>query len=244
MKIAVVDDELKEQNTLKTIISNWAEAEKIPVRLFSYASGEEFLSSEDIGSLDMVFMDVYMSGINGAETAAKLRLGNKRCMIIFLTSSSEHMKDAFSVHAFDYILKPAEKEHVFSILSEAASIFSEKQPYMTVNSGRQELSVFYSDIRSITADSQYCIVYTEESIRCRISFTEISELLSGDKRFLIINRVILVNLDFVRDMENTMCNLTNGQCFPLNTRRKNQLRQELTNYRFECRRRRMQKGGI
>ena len=49
------------------------------------------------GSFDMVFMDIYMNGISVTETAARMREKDCRCVLIFLTTSMEHMPEAFFV---------------------------------------------------------------------------------------------------------------------------------------------------
>ncbi len=47
-----------------------------------------------------------MNGLNGLETAAKVRKVDGKCILIFLTSSKEFMPKAFSFHSFEYIIKP------------------------------------------------------------------------------------------------------------------------------------------
>lgn len=41
-----------------------------------------------------------MTGISGIDAALKLRQKDTKAVIIFLTSSTEHMREAFACHAF------------------------------------------------------------------------------------------------------------------------------------------------
>lgn len=69
---------------------------------------------------------------NGIETAAALRKNGNSCIVVFITTSTEHMPNAFSVHAFDYIVKPIEKEKIFRVLDEVVSLVPEVQPYINI----------------------------------------------------------------------------------------------------------------
>jgi two-component system LytT family response regulator len=60
----------------------------------------------------MVILDVEMPGMTGVECARAIQDQNPRTMIIFVTAHEQYMSDAFSVYAFDYLLKPFRLERV------------------------------------------------------------------------------------------------------------------------------------
>ncbi|OUP48855.1 LytR/AlgR family response regulator transcription factor [Lachnoclostridium sp. An181] len=74
--------------------------------LSSFSDGVSFLESFQTERYSIVFMDIYMNGLNGLETAAKVRKVDGKCILIFLTSSKEFMPKAFSFHSFEYVIKP------------------------------------------------------------------------------------------------------------------------------------------
>lgn len=63
-----------------------------------------------------VFLDIYMNGITGIETAEVIRKTDANLLLIFITSSPEHMADAFRIHAYEYVTKPFEKSRIFRLM--------------------------------------------------------------------------------------------------------------------------------
>lgn len=241
MKIAIVDDIAADCENAERVIKKWGQSHLCAVECDVYSDGSSFLLALGKTRYDLVFMDINMGEPNGIETAFRLHDVYPYCLVVFLTTSSEHMPDAFSTHAYDYVIKPTTDSRLFRILDEAEAVLPENQPFLNIIVNKQTLPLLYSDIRYITSDSQYCIVHTDKPYRSRISFKELEQKLSGDNRFLILNRGILVNLDHVNSMENTTCIMQSGENLPMNTRKKAQLHQALIAYRFERRIARMRR---
>ena len=239
MKFAIVDDEEAESICLNKMLKHWADINRLDISCDYFSSGEDFLTAVRHTGYDMVFMDIYMNGKNGIQTAAQMRSICPECCLVFLTSSQEHMPEAFPCHAFDYLLKPLNKERLFQALSDFLNIFPENQCYINLNMGKQTVPVLYSHLEYILADSNYCIVQAQEKYRCRMPFSKLTELLEEDERFCTLNRGICVNLDFVESMENLTCYMKNGVTFPINTKKKSELKQSLISHRFNIRRKQL-----
>lgn len=112
-KIAVCDDE---QIFIDDVVAKLKEQSE-QCEISEYTSGEELLDS----SLDfnIIFLDIEMTGINGINTAFSLRERKYDGMIIFLTSHTEFMPDAFKVKAFRFLDKPLDNEKFNEAFSEA-----------------------------------------------------------------------------------------------------------------------------
>lgn len=112
-KIAVCDDE---QIFVEDIVSKLHNREK-QYQITCFCSGDELLGS--VLDFDILFLDIEMPGKNGVETAFKLREMNYDGIIIFLTSHTEFMPEAFKVKAFRFLDKPINSEKFDEALSEA-----------------------------------------------------------------------------------------------------------------------------
>ncbi len=239
MRIAIIDDDKASRITLKHMLQAWADRNLLEIICDCFSDGNSFLSALLHQQYDIVFMDIYMEEKDGIQTAREMRRITPDCCLIFLTSSEEHTMQAFPCHAFDYLLKPLEEKRFVQTLTDFLHIFPEKQPYIDLPLGKQVVPVLYSHLEYVSADSNYCIIQAQEQYRCRMPFHKIETLLADDERFCTINRGILVNLDYVDSMEDYTCRMKSGISFPMNTKKKADLKQTLITYRFNIRRKRL-----
>ncbi len=112
-KIAVCDDEQIFVDDVVVKIKEQSEQCEIS----EYTSGEELLNSSL--EFNIIFLDIEMNGINGINAAFALRERGYDGMIIFLTSHTEFMPDAFKVKAFRFLDKPLDSEKFNEAFSEA-----------------------------------------------------------------------------------------------------------------------------
>ena len=120
MRIALVDDSEIERGILLSLITDYGYEKQILFESDCFESGDAFLSSFSYDKYDIVFMDIFMNGMSGVETARKMRQIDSHVILIFLTASADYMSDAFCVHAFHYILKPYQKDAIFTCLNDAS----------------------------------------------------------------------------------------------------------------------------
>ena len=117
MNILAVDDERIQLEELEEAIK-----EAIPdAAVISFRKPKEALEyvkelkTKD-SHVDLAFLDVEMSVMNGLELAKELKEIYKKTNIVFVTGYSQYAVDAFSVPACDYIMKPVSKDGVLKAM--------------------------------------------------------------------------------------------------------------------------------
>lgn len=221
MKVAIVDDDQKIQLQIKQALQEYGEQSDLALDIFTYSNGESFLLALQEQTFEMVFMDIFMEGIDGMEAAMNLRQSqNPNSLLIFLTSSPEFMAQAFSYHAFDYILKPVKKERIFQLFQEAQSFLPKDSPYMEITSGRKSYRIFLHQIVSAVSDAHYLDITSTEGrvYRCRMTMRQFYEKANQDKRFLSLNKGVYINIDQISHIHKGSCYLKNGAVFPIRLR--------------------------
>lgn len=234
MKIAFVDDEQKCLDEMDRLCSRFGENTGYSMETVSFDSGEAFLEAFESGGFDLVFMDIYMEGIDGVAAAVKMRRKDHSCLLVFLTSSTEFMPDAFSCHAFEYVTKPFSPKRIFDVLSDAAKVLPQEQRYMELVVGRKSVRVFIDDIASAVTDAHYLDISLAdgERLRCRMTLPEFVEKTGGDARFLPVNKGIAVNAEHILEFERGCCIMESGARFPVRVRDSARIEQMARDYHF------------
>lgn len=75
-KIAICDDDKRYRKTIREIIEHENSLPENEIRFYEYESGNELLKHTDILH-ELVFIDIRMPGLDGNQTALKLRNYNK-----------------------------------------------------------------------------------------------------------------------------------------------------------------------
>lgn len=244
MKIALIDDEQKYLEDMEQICRDFGSTHQCRVETFSFHSGEDFLAAFDSGRFSLVFMDIYMNGMNGVDAAQKMRQKDSGCILIFLTSSMEFMPEAFSCHAFEYITKPFSRERVTQVLSEALKVLPPPPKYMEIISDRRRVPVLFSDIISAITDAHYLEIGLMNGtvLRSRMTMTEFLTLARDDPRFVPVNKGIVLNADYIVTFENNCCIMENNARFPIRIRDRLKVEQAVRDYHFENIRRHQRHG--
>jgi len=234
MEIAVVEDSRTDQETLAELLRKFGADNHCLLDVALFSSTREFLDAFDRIKFPIVFMDIYMDGADGIDAASRLREIDKNCLLIFMTSSTEFMPQAFSVHAFEYITKPIVPERIFKVLRDALEILDAAPKYIQLTSGRRTVAVFLRDIASAVTDAHYLNIGLANGsmIRSRMTMKSFVELLDNDPRFVTVNKGILLNADYVTDIENNCCVMENGMRFPIRVRERVQVEKLVWEYHF------------
>lgn len=104
IKIAVVEDEDAQAETLKLFLNRYAAECGKELAVSRYADAESFLDGYE--PVDMVFMDIELPDTDGLTAAGRLRELDGEALIIFVTNLAQYAVKGYEVRAFDYIVKP------------------------------------------------------------------------------------------------------------------------------------------
>lgn len=127
VRIAICDDSKEDVAQLSNALLAYG-----PVfDIISYPSGTVLMDELQDGyfAADILFLDIYMPGLNGIETAKKIRSLRQDLKIIFLSSSRDHYPEAYDVFAFNYIVKPFDRERLYTVLTRALDELRKESGY-------------------------------------------------------------------------------------------------------------------
>jgi len=240
LNIALVDDDTQYLTQMEAICRDYRKKNGCQMEIYPFSSGEAFLSALADTGFSIVFLDIYMEGIDGIRVAGKLREKDAGCVLIFLTSSMEFMPEAFCFHAFEYISKPIDAKRVEKILDDAMKILPSSPKFIEVTCDRKTVRIFLRDIVFAVTDAHYLelVLSNGKKFRPRMTASEFLNLTAQDLRFVLANRGVILNAGHIRSLEDGCCVMDNGAKLPLRVKDAGRVEQAVMDYNFEVIRRR------
>ena len=126
MQIALCDDEETCHEKIKELITQYKQINSDrTLSLSSFSSGKELINHVDeYGGFDLYILDCIMPEMNGIELGTALRMRDDTGILLYLTTSPDFALDSYRVDAFDYLLKPVDRDLFFKSLDKAYLSFS------------------------------------------------------------------------------------------------------------------------
>ncbi len=219
MKIAICDDDWHMQQTLRLFIDQTYQ--DLDMLVDGFTSGEALLAAVQKQSqpYQLILLDIEMRGIDGLETARRVRALLPDCYIIFITSHDEFALTGYEVQAFRYLVKPVQPEKLTEAISAVRAELAD-QLTLHVEDGPVEALVRARDIFYVEAqDKRVRLVTARETFSDRRGIDEVAALLAQED-FYRVHRSYLINLRYVAFMDGTTVQLVNGDQVPISRLRK------------------------
>jgi two-component system LytT family response regulator len=161
---------------------------------------------------DLIFLDIEMPEKDGFSVIHDLSRNRKRPAVVFVTAYDQYAIKAIKNGAFDYLLKPVNREELRQCivkyserLKENQNVFrhekpadlQEKIPRITVTSRNGTLFINPSSILYCKAEGNYTSICTgEKKHLCSMNLGKVKELLPG-KGFIRIGRSLIINFEYI-----------------------------------------------
>ena len=106
LKIAVCDDEYYFRKQIRSYIEEYLKQQQILFEIEEFSAGKEFLEQgKEMGTFQIVFLDISMGDVDGITVGKKIRAQNREMIIIYVTAYIDYSLEGYKVDALRYLLK-------------------------------------------------------------------------------------------------------------------------------------------
>lgn len=229
IRIAICDDETHMADHIKTMAFNFFRKKNREISLRIFLSGEELLNYD--GQIDILFLDIQMKGMDGMETARRLRAEKFQGFLIFITVLKEMVFQSFEVQAYDYLVKPVEEKQLEKTMERLlVSMRSAGEESLFVQRGHegriiQKGEIVFCEIIDrkiyLNLDSGEVLDYYEriENLETKL-----------DDRFFRCHRSYLINLKHLKGYKNGTAYMDNGREVPVSRLRSKEFSSVILQY--------------
>jgi two-component system, LytTR family, response regulator len=220
LRVVVADDEPIGRQRLVRLLQAEPDTEVVA----ACADGAEAVDSIREHTPDVVLLDIQMPHLDGFEVVAALGEAQQPA-VIFVTAHDQYAVRAFEIHAFDYLLKPVDRDRLREAIGRAVTTTAQPQQGGTTGRilalleelsvrdrarGRDRLvvrtperSIFLrtETIDWIEAAGKFVHLHVGRAVHAlRESMAELEQELDA-ARFLRISRSAIVNLDRIQEVQ-------------------------------------------
>ncbi|MBQ2854490.1 MAG: response regulator transcription factor [Oscillospiraceae bacterium] len=229
MRIAIVEDENAVAEQFQEYAARFMEESGHRIELTRYSSGIEFLK-EFRGQYDIVMLDIVMPGIDGMETARRVRQTDPQVMLLFVTNMVQYAIRGYEVDAMDYILKPVNYFVFSQRLGRAIQRLDRQGKHylmVTCKNGGRKLEI--ESIYYVESQGHNLLYHTADGV-----FTVPGTMKTAEEKllpfhFFRCNKGYLVSLAHVDGITDG-CALVAGEKLLISRARKNSFLEALTEY--------------
>ena len=214
IRIAICDDEKHMSDHIRAMASDFFRKKNREIQLRTFLSGEELLNYD--GQIDILFLDIQMNGVDGLETARKLRAGKFRGFLIFITVLKEMVFQSFEVQAYDYLVKPVDEKQFGKTMERLyASMQNASEDSLLVQQGYEGRIVPKDEIVFFEVIDRK--IYLNLASGEIIDYYERIENLETklDGHFFRCHRSYLSNLKHLKGYKNGTAYMDNGKEVPV-----------------------------
>lgn len=234
IRIAICDDEKNMSDKIRAMVIEFFRRKNMEIAISQFSSGEELLKFDK--TIDVLFLDIQMRGMDGMETARKLRDREFKGYLIFITILKEMVFRSFEVQTYDYLVKPIEEKSFDKTMERLlASLRSANEASLLVQKGYESSIISYDDI-------VYCEIIDRKVylhlVSCEVvDFYERIENLKKklDSRFFRCHRSFLINLKYLKSYKNGTAYMEGGKEIPVSRLRSKEFSDVILQYMKEWR---------
>lgn len=225
MITAICDDEGIYRTHVKKLCQSYFNERNISSEIIEFSSGEEFLSS--VEEINIVLLDIEMSGINGITVKEQLEKLHRDIRIIYITSHIQFMENAFGKNVYSFLTKPVMKDKFCKVMD--LIIRDMEEDFIVKIDNKDNPYINCKTIIYIKAQDKYTTVKTREGeYLVRRSMNDWENILAN-RFFYRIHKSYIINLAYVKRIDNLIL-MDNGEKVTVSKRYIHSFKESYYNY--------------
>lgn len=214
VNIVICENDKNDQEFVKDKVVEILDDLDIEYEIKVYNSGDDLLEGYDKYT-DIILLDIQMDGLDGMETARKIREFDDNVEIIFITSFVEYALEGYEVNAYRYLLKPVKDENLRTSLINCLNDRNFVKRSIVIKEGDTRIKISLKDIMYIEVQGNDITVHTlKDTYRTKGTMSNFETEINSDM-FVRCHKSYLVNLEYIKSIKRYTSILVNDEEVPL-----------------------------
>lgn len=231
----IVDDEKNSRELLSSFLKEYCSDINIVGKAKNVEEGHSLINEK---KPKLIFLDIELSGGSGFDILDNIKATN--VLTCFVTGYSEYAIKAIKYGAFDYILKPLDKEELVNVVKKAKKHLNNGEnakSSIVLYEGQKIIHIECADIEHIEVDGNYCIIHHKDKRKTLSgeNLKHFNSILPEDE-FSRIHKSYIIKLSEIKELEmkrTGLVTLKSGKTLPIASRRKKEFIKKLMEFMKE-----------
>ena len=221
MKIGICDDINAQAQALAAQVDAYFRSRGYLYDILLFSDGRSLLASQEV--FDLLLLDWDLPDTTGLALAQVMRTREPAPTVVFVSAYKDYVFDSFEAAPFRYLVKPVTDEQVTKTLDSFLEYF-DRDSTVTIPTREEPVFLRLRDIIYIEADKKHAIVRFNAPKHAEINFYESTRSLAEltetirSPRFFRTHKSFLVNMDYIKDINDDTILLTVGEYVSLSRR--------------------------
>lgn len=223
--IGICDGDTAVRVMLSNFIKRYREETGLGVQVLSYDSGEKLLRHYPF-EMDLIFLEIPFTKMNGIEIAKRIRAVDPKVGIIFLTTVLNHVLEAYEVRADNYLIKPLRYARFLKEVEQARTRQGQNRFFMETNANGI-YKIYTKSIRYIETENHNTRIHTETDSILSYKRMKEHEQTLFEPYFIRCHTGYVVNLLFFEKLESSDIILASKERIPVSRQRRSDVLQRI-----------------
>lgn len=214
IKIGICEDVEEELINQQKFVIKIMEELSLVFRVICFQKGEDLLFAlEKKQELDIILMDIELDGINGIQTARKIREKDLQVILIFISSYDRYYGDIVKLYPFDFLDKPVSKESLMTTLKKASTVVGKRRDFFEFNYKKIHHKIFLSQICYFESSKRVVYLHGVGEIYSfyrKLDEVE-KELEQSSLPFIRVHKSYLINPNYIEEYHYKKIVMMNGR---------------------------------
>mgnify|MGYP002801575722 FL=1 len=230
-QIVICDDDQSFIQDLKINLERYAADTGREFCFFEFHDGIELLENYQ-PDFDLIFMDIKMEKLNGLKTAEEIRKTDSTVGLFFLTSLSQYVWKGYEYGAINYLLKPMKYGRLKMELDRFFSRYQGREEgYLSFSNDNGKYKVLYKNLRYAETYKRNVLLHFDDQEQVIYkSMKEVASLLEAQRQFARCHASFIVNMAYVKSVENLEAVLTTGERVPISQPKRKKFMAKLADF--------------
>lgn len=234
MKIAICDDEPIFIEQISSRLCREAEKHEEPCEFLTCRTGDELLKRCRNEKIDAVFLDIAMPGIDGFQTAERLREIRKSMILVFVSGKESMVFSSYEYAPFWFVPKSQLRllDIVMEKIIQKYTAEKKSNTNILISLENKVLEISLKDTLYFKTDEHYIRMITAGGGGSPLYRHKLNDVENQLKAlgFVRAHSRYLVNCRAIRVIENASCKLHDGSEIPISRARMCEVKEAFQNY--------------